>query len=162
MPLFLQSYSYEYRSQSPLMLIIFLIIFLIPAILYLITLQNTLKAISRENRTMEPGNVWLMLIPLFSIVWQFIVVNKIASSIRAELNARGVPVDQGPGLSIGLAMCVLCCVSIIPVIGVFFGLAAFICWIIYWIKIAGFKKQIESLPDAPEDDDSLIFGSKNY
>ena len=38
------------------------IIFLVPYIFFLLTLQNTLKAISYENRKMPPANVWLMLL----------------------------------------------------------------------------------------------------
>jgi len=49
---------------------------------FLITQQNTLKAIQQQNRLMRPGEVWLQLIPLFGIVWQFIVVTRISDSIR--------------------------------------------------------------------------------
>jgi hypothetical protein len=48
------------------------IIWLIPTIFYLKTLQDTLKEISVENRRMPPPNVWLLLIPLFNLVWAFL------------------------------------------------------------------------------------------
>jgi len=38
---------------------------IIPAIFFYLTLQNTLKIVSLYNRTMPPGQVWLLLIPLF-------------------------------------------------------------------------------------------------
>ena len=63
---------------------LFLALFLIPAIFFLLTLQNTLKAISEENRKMPPANVWLMFIPLFNIVWQFIMVDRIAHSLLVQ------------------------------------------------------------------------------
>lgn len=59
-------------------------LFLIPAVLFLLTLQNILKVISQENRRMPPGNVWLLFVPFFNFIWQFIVVDKIARSIAAE------------------------------------------------------------------------------
>jgi heme/copper-type cytochrome/quinol oxidase subunit 2 len=72
-------------------LIIFFIVFgvvLIPGIFFLLTQQNTLKEIHPQNRTMSPGEVWLQLIPLFNIVWSFIVVSRIAESLKRELASQ--------------------------------------------------------------------------
>ena len=133
----------------------FLIIFIIPAILFLITQQNTLKAISLENREMAPGQVWLQLIPLFNFYWQFVVVTRIAGSIQKELatntfsfenNAENVNAysnEPRPTYSLGFAYSILYCLSIIPVVGAVISLGAIVCWVLYWIKLAGFKKQIE-------------------
>jgi len=41
-----------------------------------------------------------------------------------------------------LAMCILAIISIIPYIGILFGLAGFICWIIYWVKISGYSAKL--------------------
>jgi len=57
-----------------ILLVVFGII-LLPTIFYLITLQNTLHQVKFENRKMQPGQVWLCLIPLFGVIWQFFVVN---------------------------------------------------------------------------------------
>ena len=65
---------------------------LIPKIFYLITLQSTLKAISEENRKMPPNNVWLQLIPLFGIVWHFIIIKNMADSISAEANLKNIKI----------------------------------------------------------------------
>lgn len=158
---FLQAYRGVPPTLMPIMVLIILFLFLIPFIFYLLTLQNTLKAISPENRKMEPGMVWLMFIPVFGMVWQFIVVNRMADSIQAQLNKAGVSVTSRPAHGVGIAMCVLFCTGWIPVVGSLGTVAGIICWIIYWVKIAEFKKNIESLPDV-QDDDSLIFGTKNY
>lgn len=129
---------------------------LIPFILFLLTQQNTLKAIKPQNRSMEPGMVWLQLIPLFSLVWQFIVVSRIAESIKREFNSWGSEdsilgysnaeaVNIGnelPTYSIGIAYCVLFCCSIVPLLGGLASIAGLICWIIYWIKLAEFKRQL--------------------
>ena len=128
-------------------LLIALVVALIPIAFFLLTLQNTLKAVSPENRKMPPANVWLMLIPFFGIVWQFIVVNRVADSLAAEFDKRGISLDKPrPGREIGLAYCILYCCSIIPVLGSFASVAGLVCWIIYWVKIAGFKNQLESSP----------------
>ena len=100
-------------------------IMLVPAIFYLLTLQKTLNRCSPECRAMNPGMVWLMLIPLFNVVWQFFVVIKIAKSLGAEFQKRGLAKDPNPGQTLGL-----------------------VCWILYWVKIAGYSGRIAAPPAA--------------
>jgi hypothetical protein len=115
------------------------------AILYLLTLQNTLNAISPENRQMPPGQVWLMLIPLFGMVWQFIMVNRIADSLKAEFQKRGIHSDEErPGFGIGLTYCILNCCGIIPFLGVLASIGGLVCWIIYWVKMNNYKNLLQN------------------
>jgi hypothetical protein len=130
----------------------FVIIFgvlLLPTIFYLITLQTTLNQVKPENRKMDPGLVWLALIPLFKIIWQFFIVVNVADSLKAEFARRNINVGEDrPGYSIGLTFCILNVCSIIPFLGFLTALAGFICWIIYWVKIAGFKSMLLSSKSA--------------
>jgi hypothetical protein len=119
-------------------------IMLIPQILYLLTLQKTIKAVSIENRKIQPGQVWLNIIPLFGLIWQFIVVNRIARSLDLEFKKRELPIsDDLPGRSIGITYCILFCCSIVPLLGFFAALGGLVCWIVYWVKINDFKKMLE-------------------
>src|SRR5215217_3595495 len=124
---------------------LFLALFLIPAIFFLLTQQNTLKAIQPHNRTMSPGQVWLQLIPIFGMIWQFFVVSKISDSLRRELAARNTTFSfeekpnavvtanlPRPTYSIGIAYCILMWGMIVPLLNGVFALAAIVCWIIYW------------------------------
>lgn len=114
---------------------------LIPAIFYLMTLQSTLESVSKENRKMPSENVWLLLIPLFNLVWHFIVVKNLADSIKAEADSKGIMIAElKPAYNIGLAMCILSCLNFVPVLNFFTGIAAMVCWIIYWVKISNYKK----------------------
>jgi hypothetical protein len=129
-----------------IMLIVLVVfgILLLPTIFYFITLQNTLKQVKFENRKMQPGQVWLCLIPLFGVVWQFIVVNAIADSLKLEFQQRNIKADEDrPGSGIGMAYCILECCSIIPFIGFLTALPSFVCWIIYWVKISNYKATLE-------------------
>jgi hypothetical protein len=141
--------------------ILLLLLFIIPAIFFLITQQNTLKTIQPENRTMSPGEVWLQLIPLFGLVWQFFVVIRISDSLRKEINSWtndtifGAEGNQAINLSysrptygIGLAMCIcVCCTMLsnlgVPLLGGLASLGALVCWIIYWIELARFKSKVQ-------------------
>ncbi len=127
-----------------LIAIVAILIFLIPFVFYLITLQNTLKTISPENRKMAPANVWLLFIPFFNWIYHFIVVNNIADSIRAEALVKNVPLSESrPGAGIGITMCALQLCSIIPFFGSLASLGFLVCWIIYWVKINNYKNQLK-------------------
>lgn len=44
------------------------LIMILPFVFYLLTLQNTLRVVSIENRTIPPEQVWLSFIPIFGLV----------------------------------------------------------------------------------------------
>lgn len=124
-------------------IVIVLLLMMIPKIFYLITLQKTLEKISPENRTMPSTNVWLELIPLFNIVWQFFNVINVSDSIKKEYESKGIVPDEiRPGYSIGITFCVLSCCSIIPFLGFLAGIGSVICWIIFWVKISNYKNRL--------------------
>jgi hypothetical protein len=114
------------------MLIVIAIMF-VPTIFYLLTLQKALNRCSPENRAMNPGMVWLMLIPFFNIVWHFMIVLNMAKSLAAEFQKRGIPEESNPGQTLGLIMCVACLLC---------GPVGLICWILYWVKIAGYSGRL--------------------
>lgn len=92
-------------------------------IFFLLTQQRTLRAVRSQDRLMRSGLVWLQLIPLFGLVWQFVVATRIADSIRKErisrltdnlLTDHSGPAALGaarPTLGIGLtySICTVCC-----------------------------------------------------
>ena len=129
--------------QELLLIVVIGGVFLI-GIFYINTLQNTLKAISPENRKIEPGNVWWLLIPLVNIFYSFVVVDAIAVSLKNEYEKYGVVTAEKPAYNIGLAMCILNILSAIP----FVGIVAFLCWIIYWVKINEHRNEIIKLQNA--------------
>jgi hypothetical protein len=123
-------------------LVLFGLVALVVMILYLLTLQKALSRCSPESRAMSPGLVWLMLIPCFNLVWQFFVVINIAKSLKAEFTKRGLPIEDKPGQTIGLIMCIAPFVSWIPFVGCIASIAQIVCFIMYWVKVAGWSKQI--------------------
>ena len=132
-------------TDSTFMLSLFIgcLIFLIPVIFYLVTLQKTLEAIAPENRKMAPGQVWLLLIPLFNLIWQFIAVTNISDSIRDECYRLGIPLSEDrPTYNIGLAKNILSLCAFIPFLGTLCSIAFKICWIVYWVKVNEYKNLI--------------------
>lgn len=129
------------------LLLILPLVSLIPMIFYLLTLQNALSKCAPENRAMPPGQVWLMMIPLFNWVWHFIIVNNVATSLGREFRSRGISAEPKPGQEVGTAMCILNLTWIIPIVGFFSGIAGFVCWIVYWVKISNCSQRLgQSFP----------------
>ncbi|MCK6641084.1 MAG: hypothetical protein L6Q81_13460 [Bacteroidia bacterium] len=117
------------------------------AIFYLLTLSRTLALCAPQNRTIEPGQVWLQLIPIFGIIWNFIMVNRIADTLANEFRMRNIPsTEQRPGYQVGITMAICGAVGFIPYIGTLAGIVQLIMWIIYWVKMSGFKTQLEQTP----------------
>jgi drug/metabolite transporter (DMT)-like permease len=144
----------EDMARSGALVFVFLIvfgIFLIPFIFYLLTLQKAIERCDPQSRTTTPGSVWLLLIPLFNIVYQFIVVSNISQSLANEFARRGITnVEREPGKTLGIAMCILNITGIIPIIGIVLALGGLVCWILYWVKISNYSNQIAlPLPAAP-------------
>ena len=123
--------------------LIVLVIALIPMIFYILTLQKALNKCAPENRAMQPGMIWLLLIPLVNLVWSFFVVINMAKSLGAEFQKRGIAEEPEPGKKLGLIMCILLCCGFIPLLGVFCSLGGLVCWIMYWLKISGYSKKLD-------------------
>ena len=147
---------------------IFIVSIIIPAILFLVEQQRTLKAISPANREMSPGEVWFQLIPVFNLYWQFVVVTRIADSLLKEQtflesqddSILGVPdydaveaIGNRPTYKIGMAWCTLVLLNVMvtrlqwgpfdyPLIPGLVLVSAMICWIVYWVGLVNNRRRI--------------------
>ena len=88
------------------------------------------------------GMVWLLVIPLFNIVWNFFVYRAISESYESYFASQGRSEFGDCGKTIGLVYSICCCLCIIPFLNLLAGPAALILWIIYVIKLIGLKNQI--------------------
>lgn len=112
--------------------------------LYLRSLSAALRECSERNRAMEPGHVWLNLIPLFGTVWMFVTVIRVADSLKAEFRDRGYREDGDFGLGLGIAYTVLSPLGVIPYLGSIIGMVGFALWVAYWNKVSGYRKTLTS------------------
>ena len=64
------------------------VVLLVPTIFFLLALQDALTLCAPPNRKMSPGQVWLLLIPIFSLGWNFVVVNALSDSLHKEYMRR--------------------------------------------------------------------------
>lgn len=146
-------------AGTQLMIVATLIIFAVSlyvACLYLRTLSRAVRACSEKNRAIEPGDVWLMLIPFFNIVYSYIVVNRVADSLKSEYKRQRYDDTQGFGRGVGLAflicnqvaalfaLSVLIVPSPLALVGNLLSLAALVCWIVHWVQIAGYSRVLRA------------------
>jgi hypothetical protein len=146
--------------------ILLLLAFVIPAILFFLSQQKILQVIRPENREMSPGSVWFQLIPAFGMIWQFIVVTRIAHSVSKELASKvgesildhsqtqSKVTDESPTYTIGIAYCILSTLGVIinfftrqttsylALFGSLFVLTGMVCWIIYWVRLVKTKNRL--------------------
>jgi hypothetical protein len=133
------------------------------------TQYRTLMAITPINRLMAPGLVWLQYIPVFAIIWQFVVIIQIARSLRNERIFRmeesllsnrttpQLPSGNYPTMALGLSYCILALgFTFFNLFGTFspnpdvtsslvvlaIVAAAGICWIVYWIRLANIRAEL--------------------
>ena len=138
------------------MIVIFGLIFVIiigvlaMQIFFLLTLHRCMGKISKENRTMEPGLVWLNLVPMLNLGWIFYTVIKIKESLEKEFDSRNLQGDGDFGYKIGLTYAILGCCSAVPYVGVLPAMVSLVFWIMYWVKIAGFSQQLDTEDDFVE------------
>src|SRR6266851_7273649 len=124
-------------------------------VFYLLTLQRALFRVSPWNRLLEPSLVWLGLIPVFNIVWNFYLATRVPDSLRNEFRERGRDDGSEHGKAVGLAYAIIVLVfaplSIIrqysriegmACVSGPIGLAGLVVFIIFWVKIAGYSGRL--------------------
>ncbi len=139
-----------------------LLVSLVVLALYLLTLSKALSRCRPRNRTMEPGSVWLNFIPCFNIIWQFFTVMRVSESLKNEFYDRDLDDSGDFGRGLGVAYCVLNIAGAVPFIGFVFSLAGLVCFIIYWVKIAGYSRELaedrgRGRADADDSDGGVVF-----
>ena len=87
-----------------------------------------------------------MFIPFFNNIYPFILYPRICDSIKAEFEYRGMQEAGDYGRGIGIAMPILGLCGIIPLLGVFASITNFILFIVFWVKMAGYKSKLINSP----------------
>lgn len=143
-----------------LVLGVVLIVVLVIYVFYLLTLHRALAKVSARNRMMEPGQVWLMFVPCLNLIWQFMIATNVPGSLKKEFSERGRDDGSDYGRTLGLTQAILSVIAtaisqasnaipepemamiIVGVTGIL-QLAAFVMFIMFWIKIAGYSAQLD-------------------
>ena len=135
------------------------------AILVLVRSMQALQEVRKRNRTMEPGMVWLTLIPFFGIVWIFMVVTKTADALADEFDDRRLRSKGDFGKSAGMTYATLSavnaaigflslCVPFVGCVNLVLGIVQIVFGVKYAgkLKIATQRLREDADDDRPDDD----------
>lgn len=112
------------------------------AVLVYYVLYSSVARIPPQFRLIEPGHVFLLLIPFFQFYWLFVVNTKIPQSFRQYFASIGRHDVGDCGEQLGLWSAILTVVSIIPCVNVITGPIASVMAIVLLIKFWGLRNQI--------------------
>ena len=108
---------------------------LLIGILFAMNVRMLLEACAPESRAIRPGSVWWLLVPLVNIVFQFVVVLRVATTLVIEHQRRQLPGVPETGKEVGLAACISGVASLIPGLGPIAAVVCLGCWIYYWVLL---------------------------
>ncbi len=128
--------------------VVFLVVFGIQLLISYL-MYRAAKALPPEFQSQAPpGSAFLMLIPLFNIIWVFIYPKNLSQAYQAYLGSTNqLRDDCGEQHATYWAIAQIC--SIIPCVGAIAGIASLVFMIMYLVKINECKKQAEAMGGYP-------------
>lgn len=122
------------------MLVIIVIALLVSLLIQAIVcyfVYKPLSTVPQQYRKISPGMVWLLMIPLFNLIWGFFVYPQVSQSLKRYAGAKGnqrlAATDCGEVF--GWILAALVVASCIPAVGPLAALGSLVILIIYLIKI---------------------------
>ena len=105
-------------------------------------LSGVLKQVPAEHRKMEPGMVWLLMIPCFSLIWNFFVFQRVPDSLKSYFDSIG-KTDVGDCCKqLGLLYAIAGACSLVPFLNYLAGPASLVLLIIVLVKLMDLKKSL--------------------
>jgi len=135
------SYKKSPRSNN-LFAALLIIIPFVTFVFYIRAISKTIKAIDPEYRTQAPGMAWLLLIPVFNVIWFFFLLKAIKTGfLRMHENKRiSQPIDTG--YTYGIAMGCCWAAIFIPKLIFIALIPMFVFSILHWTKLNNARKRL--------------------
>jgi hypothetical protein len=132
-------------SELLLILLVLIPCFVVLPLVACALLFDAFRQGPTPSRRLDPGLVWLPLIPCFCVVWNFVLCRRLSASLKAHFDSVGRTDvgDCGAGVGLAFSICVAC--SIIPIVGVLTALASIVLLIVYLVKVYGLSTQIAAI-----------------
>lgn len=127
---------------------------IIVGILYVLSLSKLLKNISPENRSMNPGLVWLLFVPILNFIWHFVVVLNVTRSTEKEFAKLGINEQTNSARTIGLVASIAWtlpliinkffdrAMSLMILLTMFASIVTVVTFIMFWVKTSSFNKKL--------------------
>jgi hypothetical protein len=105
---------------------------------------QSLQRVPAEHRRIEPAMIWLLLIPCFSLIWNFFVFRRVPDSFASYFAAQGQSDVGDCGKTLGTWYAGLSVAGVaIPLYGAAAGIAALVLLILSLVKYNELKQRID-------------------
>ncbi len=126
---------------------------------FLLTMQRALAKCSQQARRMSPKTMWFGIIPVFHLIWNFVIVFAMSTTLEKEYKKRSIPHPPKPARNIGLIWSVLMVFGLVSfsgvrflvITGIIIFILAIIMFIVYWAKVAMFASKLNHQEEVPEE-----------
>lgn len=93
------------------------------------------EALPAQHRKTESWQAFLLLIPLFNLIWNFVVLARVSSGMQSFFQAKNDASAGDCGANLGLWYSISCLVAFVPVVGCVGSLAALVLLVMYLMKV---------------------------
>ena len=126
--------------------IVVVVVVVVVVLSFLMEVARLLRRVQPEYRRMEPGQVWINLIPIFNVIWVTVTIERVAESLRAEFTARGLHgPDEKYGRKAGLTTLALLATAVpLYEVAIVTYPVALGYWIAYWRQINRYTRRLKS------------------
>ncbi len=136
-------FSYKKRPRSNNLFAAFLIIIpFVTFVFYIRAISKTIKAIDPEYRTQSPGMAWLLLIPVFNVIWFFFLLKSIKTGFLRMYENKKISQPIDTGYTYGIAMGCCWAAIFIPKLIFIALIPMFVFSILHWTKLNNARKRI--------------------
>ncbi len=136
-------FSYKKRPRRNNLFAAFLIIIpFVTFVFYIRAISKTIKAIDPEYRTQSPGMAWLLLIPVFNVIWFFFLLKSIKTGFLRMYENKKISQPIDTGYSYGIAMGCCWAAIFIPKLIFIALIPMFVFSILHWTKLNNARKRL--------------------
>lgn len=116
--------------------VLFVVLAVVLAIYFIVSflLYMCFKRIPPDHQKMAPWQAFLLMIPCFSLIWNFFVFPKLAKSFQSYFNSVGRSDVGDCGAQLGMIFACTCVASLIPFVNYLAGPASLIILIVFLVK----------------------------
>jgi hypothetical protein len=115
-----------------------------PIVFYILSFRKTAKAVNADGGSAPMNSAWLLLIPLFGMIWFFVLLFQLRGAMRNTKS--GEPDNQWWVLGIlaaGLSVVAIFVAMAPGILSILVLVAQFTLAVLHWIKIVQIRKHFQ-------------------
>lgn len=123
--------------------LLFTLALLIANIFFCLSLYSAMKKVPEKHRCFPAWFSWMLAIPILHLIFAWMMLPfGIPKSFKHHLQDNQEAIAKAKSLfGVGLALVILMTLSVLPYVNLGTGVATFVLYIIYWVKVVKFKKR---------------------